>query len=240
MLDRFDDRTLEIATVIVVILIGLVVLCYATIFVVPTIPINPFPPPQETEVAEETPQFEPTWTPTPLPSPTNTSTPTPTWTPTPTPSNTPLPTDTPTPTPSNTPPPTATHTPKPTKKPPPPKPTATPTPFPYYYLSSPPDTGKAADCTRTYVDGYVISASGLPEPDVQMRVGNDQGWRADIWTDVNGYYYAQFAEGPAAGKWFVRVFKGGVPRSEQFWFETSAGCESPYSVQWVRVTWRHR
>jgi hypothetical protein len=75
---------------------------------------------------------------------------------------------------------------------------------------------------------------------VQVRVGNDQGWRADVWTDVNGYYAFQFADHPVAGKWFVRVFKGGEARSMQFWWETSAGCGSPYSVQWVRVTWRHR
>jgi hypothetical protein len=90
------------------------------------------------------------------------------------------------------------------------------------------------------VHGYVLGANGLPEPNVQMRVGNDQGWRGDVWTDVNGYYEATFDWAPKAGKWFVRVFKGGQPRSMQFWWETSAGCDGPYSLQEVEIIWRHR
>jgi hypothetical protein len=237
MLDRFDDRTLEIVTVIVVILIALVILCYLAIFINPQVVFNPFKPPTSTPIAQVTSIVGPTWTPTHTSTPTNTSTPTPTWTPTATPSNTPTPTSTSTPTPV---PPTETPLPTATRRPPPPRPTSTPTPFPYYYLANPPDTGKGPDCTRTWVEGWVISEAGLPEPNVQMRVGNDQGWRADVWTDVNGYYAFQFASGPQAGKFFVRVFKGGQPRSMQFWWETSAGCGSPFSVQHVRVTWRHR
>jgi hypothetical protein len=88
--------------------------------------------------------------------------------------------------------------------------------------------------------GYVAGANGLAEPNVQMRVGNDQGWRADTWTDINGRYAFEFWGGPKAGKWFVRVFKGGVARSEQFWWQTSEGCDGPYSLQEVRIDWRHR
>jgi hypothetical protein len=233
MLDRFDDRTLEIATVIVVILIALVFLCYASIFVNPWLPWNLFPPATHTPVVQITSPVEPTWTPTPTPTPTNTSTSTPTWTPTNTPTNTPTPTDTSTPTPL---PPTATATRAPTKPPPPPKPTATPTPYPYDYI----EAAGGPDCARTWVWGYVVGADGLAEANVQMRVGNDQGWRADIWTNVDGYYEATFATGPQAGKWFVRVFKGGQPRSMQFWFASSAGCDGPYSKQQFRIDWQHR
>ena len=88
--------------------------------------------------------------------------------------------------------------------------------------------------------GYVLAANGLPEAGVQMRVGNDQGWRADTWTDVNGYYAYEFWGGPKAGRWFVRVFKGGMARSMQFWWDTSGGCEGPYSLQEVEIIWRHR
>ena len=35
MFDRFDDRTLEIATVIVVVVIALVILCYLAIYINP-------------------------------------------------------------------------------------------------------------------------------------------------------------------------------------------------------------
>jgi hypothetical protein len=233
MLDRFSDRTLEIATVIVVILIALVILCYATIFINPQVIFNPFPPDTvvPTLVAQAT--LAPTWTPTPTATPTNTSTPTPTWTPTPLPSSTPTPTDTSTPTPL---PPTNTPVPTATKRPPPPKPTATPTPFPYYYSIA--EAGP--DCGRTWVWGYVVGANGLAEADVQMRVGNDQGWRADTWTDGNGRYEFAFANEPIAGKFFVRVFKGGVPRSDQFWFLSGGGCDGPYSKQQFRIDWQHR
>jgi hypothetical protein len=233
MLDRFDDRTLEIVTVVVVILIALVMLCYLAIFINPQVIFNPFKPPTATLVADVTSAVEPTWTPTPTATPTKTSTPTPTWTPTPTPSNTPTPTDTNTPTPL---PPTDTPLPTATKRPPPPKPTATPTPFPYDYI----EAAGGPDCARTWVWGYVVGADGLAEANVQMRVGNESGWRGDVWTDANGRYEATFAWEPQAGKWFVRVFKGGQPRSMQFWFASSAGCDGPYSKQQFRIDWQHR
>lgn len=233
MLDRFSDRTLEIATVVVVILIALVLLCYLAIFINPQVIFNPFKPPTPTVVVELTKALEPTWTPTPTFTPTRTSTPTPTWTPTPTPSSTPTPTDTATPTPL---PPTDTPLPTATKRPPPPQPTATPTPFPYDYFVA----EGGPDCQRTWVWGYVVGADGLAEAGVQMRVGNDQGWHGDVWTDANGRYEATFAWEPKAGKWFVRVFKGGQPRSMQFWFASSAGCDGPYSKQQFHIDWQHR
>ncbi len=232
MLDRFDDRTLEIATVIVVVIIALVILCYLAIFINPQVFFNPLKPSKGPE-ATPTPLFEPTWTPSPTPTATDTATPTATWTPSPTPTNTPTPLP-PTPTPTDT----ATPTPIPTKtrRPPPPKPTATPTPFPYEYIIA--EAGP--DCQRTWVWGYVVDANGIGEAGVQVRVGNIEGWRGDVWTDANGRYEATFAWEPKAGQWFVRVFKGGQPRSMQFWFRSGGGCEGPYSLQQFHVDWQHR
>ena len=228
MLNRFSDRTLEIATVVVVVLTALALLCYLAIFINPQVPFNPFKPATPTLVAKAT--ALPTWTPSPTPTSTNTATPTPTWTPTPTPTNTPLPTAT------DTPLPTATNTPTRRPAPPPPRPTATPTPWPYYYSLS---AGRGS-CDFTGVYGYVVGANNLPEANVQMRAGNDQGWTTDTVTDVNGFYWIQFWGGAKAGKWFVRVFKGDQARSFQYWFETSGGCDSPYSLQEVHIDWKHR
>jgi hypothetical protein len=233
MLDRFDDRTLEIGTVIVVVLIALVVLCYLAIYINPWVFFNPFPPERDVAQATPTSGLPATWTPLPTNTATSTPTATATWTPTP------LPTATATATATATPTATATDTPLPptaTRKPRPPAPTPLPTPFPYDYQSA----GGRPDCTRTWVHGYVLGANGLPEAGVQMRVGNDQGWRGDVWTDVNGYYEATFEWAPKAGRWFVRVFKGGVSRSMQFWWDTSGGCTSPYSLQEVEIIWKHR
>ncbi len=69
MLDRFDDRTLEITTVIVVVLIALVILCYLAIYINPQFIFNPFKPHTPTPVAVVTEVFGPTWTPTATPSP---------------------------------------------------------------------------------------------------------------------------------------------------------------------------
>ncbi|MFN2291639.1 MAG: hypothetical protein ACK2UC_10650 [Anaerolineae bacterium] len=236
MLDRFDDRTLEIGTVIVVVLIALVILYFLTIYINPSIRINLFPP-EATQAAvvpfTATPIVGPTWTPTPTSTATNTPTATATWTPTP------LPTATSTPVPPTatwTPTATPTNTPKPTSRPKPRPPTATPTPWPYDYQNA----GGRPNCDLTWVWGYVLGENGLPEANVQMRAGNREGWRADGWTDVNGFYQFHFWGGPKAGEWFVRVFKGGQPRSMQFWWETSGGCDGPYSLQEVRVDWRHR
>jgi PKD repeat protein len=96
------------------------------------------------------------------------------------------------------------------------------------------------NCAWTGVWGYVLGVDGLPEPNVQMQVGNDQGWTVDTITDLNGFYRVEFWAGPKAGKWFVCVFKGGQPRSFQYWWQTNADCDSPYSVQEVHVDWQHR
>jgi hypothetical protein len=238
MLDRFDDRTLEIATVIVVVLIALVILYFLAIYMNPQSFINPFKP-EVARVAGATPTatlFGPTWTPSPTATSTSTPTATATWTPTPLPTATSTPLPTWTPTATSTPTPVPTNTPKPTQRPKPKPPTPTPTPWPYLYDYA----GGRANCELTWVWGYVLGANGLPEANVQVRAGNDQGWLTDVWTDVNGFYQVHFWDGPVAGKFFVRVFKGGAPRSMQFWWETSAGCDGPYSLQEVRIDWRRR
>ncbi len=51
MFDRFDDRTLEITTVIVVVIIALVILCYLAIYINPQVFFNPFKPPTPTAVS---------------------------------------------------------------------------------------------------------------------------------------------------------------------------------------------
>jgi len=237
MFDRFDDRTLEIATVVVVVIIALVILCYLAIYINPQVFFNPFKPVAATDqVAEATRVWGPAWTDTPTPTATDTATPTATWTPTATPTSTPLPTNTHTPTPTSTNTPLPTNTPKPTQKPRPPRPTATPTPWPYYYDYS----GGRPRCDWTGVWGYVTGADGLGETGVQMRVGNDQGWTADTWSDENGIYGFIFADAPKEGMWFVRVFKGGQPRSMQFWWRTNAGCTGEKSLQEMRIDWTHR
>jgi cytoskeletal protein RodZ len=237
MLDRFDDRTLEIATVIVVIVIALVILCYASIFINPNVPWNLFPPEEVASGPSPTPTATVlTWTPTATPTPSATFTNTPTWTPSPTATSTATPTDTATPTSTPTATPLPTSTKAPTRRPRPTRPPPTPTPWPYTYKSA----GGRGNCSVTGVYGWVLGADGLPEANVQMRVGNDQGWRADTWTDINGFYRFDFASEPIAGMFFVRVFKGGQARSEQFWWRTSAGCEGPYAIQEVEITWQHR
>ena len=79
----------------------------------------------------------------------------------------------------------------------------------------------------------------MPEANVLMRVGNDDGWHADTNTDVDGYYAYHFWTGPYADKFYVQVYKNGVPQSMQYWWETSGGCDSPYAIQYIRVDWRH-
>jgi hypothetical protein len=236
MFDRFDDRTLEIATVIVVVVIALVILCYLAIYINPQVFFNPFKPPTPTMVAVgPTSVLAPTWTPTATPTDTATPLPTNTWTPTPRPTNTSTPTDTntPTPTPTNTPLP-PTNTPRPKPKPP----TATPTPWPYYPIEN---VGWVKpNCDQTLIWGYVIGANGLAEPNVRIRVGNADGWRDDTYSNAEGIYGYVFVNEPKAGRWMARVFKGGQPRSMQFWWDTSASCQGEYSLNQIRIDWRRR
>jgi hypothetical protein len=103
-----DGSRTRLFNTLALLLLGLTIftiLCYGTIFILPTVPFNPFPPYNQalsTIAPTQTiaPTLPPTWTPTPAqtikPSPTRPSV-TPTASRTPRPTRTPLPTDTPTP-----------------------------------------------------------------------------------------------------------------------------------------------
>ena len=190
MLDRFDDRVVELMTIVVVIATVLVCLCYATIWSNPTVALNPFPP-KGTPAAEnllptETPTFPATWTPTS--TPTETATPTPTFTSTPTPTRTP--TRTPTPTPTLT--PTSTPVPPPTSTPLPP-------PFEMAYMAGGPH------CYYTGVSGTVLDMNGLPLGGIQLHVWGENGFDTSVATDGGGLYDVVINGGPIDGKWFVQV-----------------------------------
>jgi hypothetical protein len=110
-------------------------------------------------------------------------------------------------------------------------------PGPSSYFESPSLT---TNCSWTGVWDDVRTADGLPEANVQMRVGNLYGWRADAWTDADGKHGYIFADQPLAGDWFVQVFKGGQPGSRQMWWETTANCTGASARQEFRLDWRHR
>jgi hypothetical protein len=238
MLTRMPDRVLEILIVIVLILTGLMMLCYSAIFVNPQVPLNPFPPPLEpveASIASKgpavttvpgAPTYPPTWTPTATPTPTNTGTVTPTRTPTPT--NTATVTRTPTPT--NTRPP-----------PPPPKPTNTPTPYPYEWIEG--ASTRYGDCRFTRVVGDVLDIYGRPAPGIEVKIGSiDTGWSTTVTTMWSGEYYGrygyQFCTGPCAGLWYVQILENGQPASMQYGFATTGTCEGDYAANVVEIDWR--
>jgi hypothetical protein len=209
MLDRLDDRVVELLTILVVIVTVLICLGYATIYFNPYVNINPFPPHEE-QVAQEivptdTPTFPATWTPTS--TPTNTPTPTPTFTSTPTPTRTPTPTSTPTPTFT----PTQTPVPPPTNTPLPP-------PYEWRYMAGGPF------CNSTHVFGTVLDVNGLPMQGVQLKAWGVNGWQSDVAsTDGSGQYMIVINGAPVDGKWFVQVQENGRAASLPWGFLTSAG-----------------
>lgn len=140
----------NVASLIMLGVTVITLICYIAIAVNPYLPINPFPPePQQVLVATVTPSP----TPTQIPAATWTPTATPTITPTPPPSFTP--TITPTPAPTTPPPPTAT--PEPTETPTP-RVTRSPYPFTYELTYETPYYG----CTWMGVAGTVEDIDGNP------------------------------------------------------------------------------
>ncbi|MBC7243286.1 MAG: hypothetical protein H5T60_12685, partial [Anaerolineae bacterium] len=172
--DRMSDRTLEVITIIILLLTVLTAMVYVAIGVNPYIFLNPFPPPRPGETAEQpagvaalpaetaTPTFPPTWTPTPTNTPTMTKTPTPTGTPT----------ATATPTATHTPPPTSTPLPPATRRPPPPPTPTPPPPFEFVQLLVGPN------CHWAGFHGVIWGANDLPLSGIQVKVWNEEGW----WT----------------------------------------------------------
>jgi len=209
MLDRMDDRVVELLTILVAIATLLTCLCYATIYFNPAVPFNPFPPdtptPAPTDTPTMTPTLPPTWTPTN--TPTNTPTPTPTFTNTPT--------WTPTWTPTRTPTPTFTFTATPI-----PPPTNTPMPPPYEVRSM----MAGPHCSYTGVFGTVVDKDGLPLGGVQLQLVGENGWQSPIvTTDGAGKYEIVIQYSPIQGTWFVTVLENGQPASDRIGFRTSSG-----------------
>jgi hypothetical protein len=101
-------------------------------------------------------------------------------------------------------------------------------------------TSLEANCAWTGVRGTVRTAAGLPEPYVQIRVGNSEGWRDDAWTDANGQYAYKFADEPWPGRWMVRVFREGRPASQELWWDTTADCTGAAGGQEFWADWRAR
>jgi hypothetical protein len=237
MLDRFGDRAIEIATVVIVVATVLVMLCYAVIAINPNVPFNPFPPPTATtEVVQEVPTWAPTWTPTNTPEPSDTPTPTATWTPTLTPSPTNTPTATPTETPlppTDTPLPTPTNTrrpPAPTRRPP----TATPMPYRGTYM------GIRPNCDWSGIHGIVWSAYDLPLKGIQIKVWNvDNGWSVvSSATNDDGIYQIIVPRDKIEGMWYVQVLENGVPASPAWGQPLGGGCVN--GAHEMKVDWQRR
>jgi hypothetical protein len=244
MLNRLPDsnRLVELLIIVVLILTGLMMLCYVSIFINPQVLMNPFPPPMEGGVpvanaAESTPTragpptYPPTWTPTATSTPTPTGTVTPTRTPTPT--DTPTSTPTPTTTSTRPPPPPATNTPIP-----PP-----PTPYPYHWVEG--SAARYGDCRFTRVVGDVLDQFGRPTPGIQLQIGSlDTGWSMVVSTLWSGEFYGrygyQLCSGTCSGLWYVQVLEGGLPASERFGFATSGNCEGEYAANIVEIDWQRK
>jgi hypothetical protein len=225
MLERLDDRVVELMTILMVVATVLVLLCYATLYFNPTVSFNPFPPhsqavAQATPAPTETATFPATWTPTA--TGTTTLTPTPTFTLTPTPTKTPTPTATATPTET----PTQTPVPPPTSTPLPP-------PFEMRYM------GGGPYCTRTYVEGTVLDVNGMPMGGVRVKVVGPGGWQSAVDTSGDGLYDIGIAGQPVDGKWFVQLLENDRPASLALGFLTSAGgCDAGTGKQHFRLDWQ--
>lgn len=244
-LDRMSDRSLEVLTIIFILLTVFTALIYAAIGFNPYIPLNPFPPPQVPTVAslaetrwgtstvapQETRGFPPTWTPTATRTATMTKTPTPTRTATSTATVTPTETPIP-PTPTQAPHTRVPTTPAPRR--PAPSPTPTPLPaFEYVQLLVGPN------CYWFGFHGIIWGANGLPLSGVQVKVWNETGWAAlSAPSDANGIYQVPISGDLATGRWWLQVWANGAPASEQLGVDMGGGCQ--YGIQEVKMDWRRR
>lgn len=226
-MNQVDDRFL---VVLIAMFIGLTIvalLCYATLFFAPNMPLNPLSPARATGVAATrlaqiptptyTPMatltYPPTWTLTPTPTPKPTKTPTDTRTPTPT--DTATPTDTPTSTPT----PTATDTSTPVP------PTETPTPYPCI-LSSHTDETR---CTNIKMAFNIRGEGDGTVEGLQVRWGEVGSTRRRGLTDPYkpGQTYGvmlvpgvQMADAMRPHEWYAYVVHEDVQISETFNFAT--------------------
>jgi hypothetical protein len=236
MLSQVDDRVLEIATILVVMMTIFVCLCYAAIFRNPYVAFNPFKPPTATPwgMAEEPPAtFPPTWTPTVTGIPTDT----------PTVTNTPTVTHTPTATGTATPTATNTHTVTPTSPPTVP-PTATPLPTPTLPPRYNLDPGKPPEgityCAYTEIRVNVSDYDGLPKQGVSVHIwSGDLGFDTMMITDSIGQAWKRIADGEYFdATWNIQLLENGFPASEVKTVATSSKCEDEevskgYPTVWV-------
>ena len=214
MLERLDDRVVELFTILAVIATLLICLCYATIFFNPMVALNPFPPRTPTVQIMVVPTLSPTlpatWTPTA--TPTNTPTPTRTFTATPTFTKTP----------TRTPTPTRTFTPTPTLVPPP---TNTPMPPPYQLIGNQLYAGY--DCTLTQVFGTIVDQNSVPMGGIQIRLTGDNNFVQDNSTASDGSFGFVMAGWAIDGLWFLQIFENGRSASDFYGFRTSVNCIAP-------------
>ena len=231
MLSQIDERVALFATVVFLALTVMTCLCYLTIYINPYMPLNPFPPPREVEVASPTPTrpedtvatFPPTWTPTHTATPTDTPVPTETPTVTPTTTDTPTPTFTPTATRKPAPPPTATHTHTPTPSP-------TPDPYVLDSMTAKPNDLNDAGCSWLGAAGR-INGAGTPEIVVGIAVRvSSNGWsQTSAYGSTSVYgspgWEVYLDDHPKAGTWYAQVVDAsGTPLSERVTFQTIDNC----------------
>jgi hypothetical protein len=232
MLSRIDERVALFATVVFLALTVMTCLCYLTIYINPYMPLNPFPPPREEEIASPTPSrpedtvatFPPTWTPTHTATPTDTPVPTETPTITPTVTDTPTPTFTPTATRKPAPPPTATRT---------HTPTPSPTPWPYVqhgYTYMLPNDKNEAGCDWLGVGGQVYDAQGIPFPGIGVRCWSG-GFEGTSFSGGHPEYgpagwEVYLYDRPRDATWNCQVMEGGTGVSPVVTFTTTTnnGC----------------
>ncbi len=244
---RFNP--LNLLTVLMVVLAGLMIACVATVYLVPDIlppvflPRQPAllntaaPPPRvagtmapTASIAEV--EVPDTWTPSTTPRPTNTATPrgTPTWTLTPSLTSTFHPTKTPTPTPTPTRTPTETNTPGPS-----PTPSKTRSAYPFTVDAFSPlytqNFANNAGCNWLGVAGQVFDLEGRPVGTaayvVQLAVGNlnlQTYTGGAIAYGPSGWELA-FDDHPKVAPFRVQLFTPtGTPVSEVYEFATRSSC----------------
>ena len=234
----------NVLTVLVLIMTGLMIACYATVFVAPGIMPSQLkpgaqplataaPPPTETPTATGVPvaDLQPTWTPSSTPEPSTTPTPRGTPTPSFTPSQTPtwVPTRTPTPTPTFT--PTRTNTPTPG-----PSPTPAPTRSAYPFTIAPgspsyiQNWANSAGCNWLGVAGQVFDLQGNPVADgaymiwahppvdYQTFTGGARNYGPSGWE-------VYLNDRPQVANYRIQLFSPtGTPVSEVIEFQTWASC----------------
>lgn len=235
----------NVLTVLVLVLTGLMIACYAMVFAAPDIlpdafqvsvmgldpTLAPLPTEIGSEVGEVAAGLQPTWTPSATREPTMTATPRGTSTPTLTPSLTPtwLPTRTPTPTPTRTNTPTLTPTPGPS-----PTPANTRSAFPFTIGPGSPsyiqNWANNAGCNWLGVAGQVFDVSGNPVADGAYMIFahppvDYQTFTGGARTYGPSGWEIYLNNQPQVATYHIQLFSpSGTPVSEVIEFQTWASC----------------